>query len=122
MDLISREKTKEYLKEWLDDPDIYPLYYKQVCEIVDEAVDDVPAEFTMAIDYQKKEESDEEKINKERACRILERRKMCIEKVANDACPDDCSLCNFCVSDKILTSALEYAINYLKEESDEIHN
>lgn len=114
MDLITREKTKEYLKEWLDDPDIYPLYYKQACEIVDEAVDDVPAEFTMAIDYQKKEESDrtiyyqkkeesdDEKINKEIARRILERRKMCIEKVANDTCQDDCSLCNFCVSTKFL--------------------
>ena len=117
MDVITREKAKEYLKEWLDDPDIYPLYYKQACEIVDEAIDDVPAEFTTTIAYPKNEESDDEKIDKELARRILERRKMCIEKVANDACcPDDCSLCNFCVTDKILTSALEYAINHLKGE------
>lgn len=73
-------------------------------------------------DCQKKEESDEEKINKERACRILERRKMCVDKAGNnDVCPDDCSLCKFCVTDKTLASALEYAINYLKEESDEVH-
>lgn len=122
MDLITREKTKEYLKEWFDDPDIYPLYYTQACEIIDEALDDIPAEFTMAIDYQKKEESDEEKADKERALRVLKRRKMCIEKIVNDDCTDDCRLCDCVVTDKILNRALEYAINYLKEESDEIHN
>ena len=116
MDLISREKTKEYLKEWLDDPDIYPLYYTQACEIIDEALDDVPAEFTIAIDYQKKEESDEEKINKERACRILERRKMCIDKAGNnEVCPDDCELCDYFVTNDEMIKALAYAIPTFKE-------